>query len=302
MPVFTPRLPVRSVQLPVTRIRVTVAAALVGTLLAATVASGALAADPPDPAVVLDLGSRALIGSDVSFDVTFDNASASETGYGPYVDLRLPLGADGDDGLTFAGATYLGAPVSAIRLTADGSGCVSHPLAVDTSGQAVAVCGMDPGQSFVVLRLPFGSYTPDQPAARVVVSATLSPLADLGTALAVEASGGFQFGATAITDPATDPSITGPVTTANVTPTVFTLTKTYSGPEGETATGPNYPRQYTIAADIAPGQVITGLQLTDTLPGSIQFDSFDGSTPASTAVSTPTRPSPAGSSPGISPR
>ncbi len=294
MPVVTLRLPVRSVQLPATRIRVTTAAALVGTLLAATVASGALAADPPDPAVVLDLGSRALIGSDVSFDVTFDNASASETGYGPYVDLRLPLGADGDDGLTFAGATYLGAPVSAIRLTADGSGCVSHPLAVDTSGQAVAVCGMDPGQSFVVLRLPFGSYTPDQPAARVVVSATLSPLADLGTALAVEASGGFQFGATAITDPATDPSITGPVTTANVTPTVFTLTKTYSGPEGETATGPNYPRRYTIAADIAPGQVITGLQLTDTLPGSIQFDSFDGSTPASTAVSTPDTAIPGG--------
>ncbi len=294
MPASTPLATVRPTLLPLSRIRTAAVASLVGTILAATVFSGALAADPPNPAVVLNLGSQALIGSSVSFGVTFDNASASETGYGPYVDLRLPLGADGDDGLTFTGATYLGSPVSAIKLTADGGGCVSHPLAVDSSGQAVLVCGLDPGQSFVVLRLPFGSYTPDQPAASVVVSTTLSPLADVDAALTVRASGGFQFGATAITDPASDPTITGTITTANVTPTVFTLAKTYSGPESETATGPNYPRQYTIAADIAPGQVITGLQLTDILPGSIQFDSFDGSTPASIAVSTPDTAVPGG--------
>ncbi len=101
------------------------------------------------------------------------------------------------------------------------------------------------------------------------------------------ASGGFQFGATAVADPATDPSITGTPDTASVTPTVLTLTKTYDGPESETATGPFFPRHYTVAAEVAPGQVVTNLRLTDALPDTIQFDSFDGSTPGSTPITTP---------------
>ena len=33
----------------------------------------------------------------------------------------------------------------------------------------------------------------------------------------------------------------------------MTIAKAYSGPEDETATGPNFPRQYTITVDLAAG-------------------------------------------------
>ena len=58
-------------------------------------------------------------------------------------------------------------------------------------------------------------------------------------------------------------------------PVVYRLTKTYSGPEDETATGPNFPRQYTVTADVARGSRLTQLQLTDVLPDNVQFVSVD---------------------------
>ena len=138
------------------------------------------APDPPVPVVGISVPGAPLIGETVGIDITFSNDSASEVGYGPYVDLRLPLGADGDDGLTFADATYLGAPVARVQLVADGAGCVTHPWGVDGSGP-LHVCGMDPGQAFVALRLPFGSFTPGQPTATLHVTAQLSTFADAGT-------------------------------------------------------------------------------------------------------------------------
>jgi large repetitive protein len=275
--------------------RAATAAVLAAAFLALSVlGGGVLAADPPVPSVSVGLGGTAMIGAPVTFTVSFDNTSASDTGYGPYVDLRLPKGADGDDGLTFSGATYLGTAVTATQLTADASGCVTHPLAVDASGAHRVICGLAAGQSFVVLRLPFGSFTPDQPAVQLSVSATMSTFADAGTPLAVTAAGGFQFGATPVADPATDPSIAGATSTGSVTPSVITLTKTYSGDESETATGPQYGRQYTIAARVAPGQVVTNLDVTDVLPGTVQFESVSGSTPASTALATPSTSTPGG--------
>ncbi len=140
-----------------------VAAALVAAaLLTGSLSVPVLAADPI-PSVTLGVPSTAMIGSTVSFTVSFDNTSATDTGYGPYVDLRLPRGADLDDGLTFSGATYLGTAVTATQLVANASGCITHPYAVTTSGAALQVCGLVVGQAFVVLRLPFGSVTPSQP-------------------------------------------------------------------------------------------------------------------------------------------
>ena len=45
--------------------------------------------------------------------------------------------------------------------------------------------------------------------------------------------------------------IESPLHSATLTPVVYRLIKTYSGPENETATGPNFPRQYTVTADLA---------------------------------------------------
>jgi uncharacterized repeat protein (TIGR01451 family)/fimbrial isopeptide formation D2 family protein len=71
--------------------------------------------------------------------------------------------------------------------------------------------------------------------------------------------------------------------------TLLSLTKTYIGPEDETATGPNYPHQYRIDVDIAPGQTIANLDVTDLLPNNEAFLSVVSSSPGGASVtSTPT--------------
>jgi uncharacterized repeat protein (TIGR01451 family)/fimbrial isopeptide formation D2 family protein len=268
--------------------------------VAMLVSPGVAFAQPLPVASLTGVPGESFIGENITFTVSLDNASASATGYGPYIDLVLPkTGADGNDGLSFVGATYLGSPVTTVLLTFDGAGHATHPYARTSTGAAVIVNGT-PGNQLVVLQLPFGSFTPTQPPADVVVTAALSNLADAGTPLTILAHGGFQFGADPLDNPTSgDPSIIGSDTSASTTPTLLRLKKTYIGPEDETATGPNFPRQYLIEVDIANGQTITNLDLTDVLPSNLQFVSVTsttvhGSATATTAVSTPSTTTPGG--------
>jgi len=253
------------------------------------------------PSVALGVPGSVFIGDSFTFTVTFDNTGT--TGYGPFIDLIFPVnGADGaagtdtPDGIDFDSATYLGAPLTAVELIfpASGGGCVNHPYARETTGAFVQVCGTA-GDKLVVLQLPFGSFTPTQPAAVVTVGATLSNLADLGTPLTLRARGGFRFGNTPLDDWCCDPVILLPDTTDgsgwpndDVTPTLMTITKAYSGPEDETATGPNFPRQYTITVTIAPDQEVTDLDVTDDLPNNLAFLGVDSISPAGSVTDSPT--------------
>ena len=239
------------------------------------------------PSLSVALPASEFIGASFSFDVTFDN-TGSNTGYGPFIDLVFPYnGADGagntdtPDGLDFTGADYLGASLTSTVLTFPGAGsgptCVSHPYARDTSGNYLQVCGT-PGDKLVVILLPFGSVTPTQPPMTVTVHASLSDLADLGTGLTLRSRAGFRFGQTPLDDWCCDAVIVSNANTNSsawsgnsITPTLISVHKTYSGPEDETATGPNYPRTYTVSADIPAGQTITDLNLTDTLPDNLAY-------------------------------
>ena len=272
------------------------AAVLSPAIAALLTVPGAQGANPPNPSVSFANVSTPLIGQNVTFDIDFVNLQPSSTGYGPYVDLRLPKGADGDDGLTFSTATYLGAAVTSTSLVVPVGGCITHPYALQVSGAPVQVCGLIVGQSYIVLRMPFGSFTPGQPAATVHVTTLLSNKADAGAALDIKANGGFQFGADALNNPtAPDPSILGSVVTTTVSPTVMRITKTYNGPEDETATGANYPRSYTIRVTVAPGQTVTNLIVADSLPNNVQYVStVTPTSPVSTPVLTPSTSTPGG--------
>ena len=224
------------------------------------------------------------------FTATFKNAGTTP-GYGPYIDLALNTkGIDGavsapDDGITFQGATYLGRAVQATTLTFDANGQVQHPFAKGPDGKPLIIRASDfgsqfgPGDSLVILTLPFGSFEPEEPSATVNLSLGLSDLADVGAPLDIAAKGGFEFGNDPLNNPTSDPTIVQATpATSSLTPELFTLQKTFSGPEDETATGPNYIRQYTIAVDVADGQTITDLDITDQLPNDIQFVKLDSVT------------------------
>jgi LPXTG-site transpeptidase (sortase) family protein len=262
--------------------------------------------DPPT--VILDVPGTAMIGSNVAFTVSFDNNDPEfEVGYGPFVELRIPrTGADGagaaiDDGLgtTTISAAYMGSPIPArdfYQVTFGAGGTATHPIARNAAGTLITVSGT-PGDELVVVRLPFGSFSYEQPPAVVTLNVNLSNLADLETPLGITARGGYEFGFTPLDDwccgdpaSATLSAWTAPST---VTPTLLTLAKTYGGPadvSAETATGPNFTQQYTLAVDIAAGQVVTGLQLIDPLPDNLEYAGLDTATPGYTIIDTPATP------------
>ena len=240
------------------------------------------------PAVTINAPSDVFIGSNVNLTVSFDNTgTGSETGYGPVIDVVLPVnGIDGGaspDGLNTAGpATYLGTAITTIELTfpnaGGGTGTVNHPFFKDSAGNPLIVTG-NAGDKLVVMQLPFGSFTPDQPVAPVVLPLTMSNLADLNKPLTIKSRSGFQYGTDPLDNPASDPSLVSNSSTNSsvwtvsqaVNPVLTRLTKQNLAPESETATGPNFPRQYQIVVEVAQGQTITNFDVTDLLPPEIVY-------------------------------
>lgn len=218
------------------------------------------------------------------------------------------------DGLSLSGTpTFLGAALEHTLLTLDdtanGGLGILHPYAVDSSGDSVYISTSNPlspyfselngnytsGDQILVVELPFGSFTEDQPVANIDFQLTLSDKADLGQSLAITTLGGFRFGQDALDNPLTDPSTIGVANTAtaSIDATLAQLNKTYTGPENETATGPNFERTYRIDIDVANGQSLADVNVYDELPDNIQFVSVTGSQ-AITVESTPSTTVPGG--------
>jgi LPXTG-site transpeptidase (sortase) family protein len=253
----------------------------------------------PTTTITTTLPSEGLIGECVDFTVTFDNNGT--IGYGPFIDLVIPVtGADGanievDDGLTISvnDITYAGQPLNPAPLPATfqvSPTYINHPYAVTTGGTPVQVNppgSTIPGDGFISFLLPFGSYVYDQPPTNISITTCISSLADLNIPLTLYARGGYQYGEDPLNNPATDPSIVGSWMTSQIYPTLLTLEKTYIGPEDETATGPNYQRQYIVSADIANGQTLTDFYLEDDLPNNLQYVVFNTATPGGWSIIPP---------------
>lgn len=246
-----------------------------------------------------------LIGQDIPLTVTFDNAATNpaDIGYSPFVDIVMPATGDAppapNDGISFkpGSATYNSLPLSTTVLTFSAQGTATHPFAKNPDGTSLIVAGK-PGDQLVVVQLPFGSYGPDQPAAVIDFTGSVSPLAQPNHTYDVTATGGFQFQTDTAGNPTVNVATIGATTTDPVEPQLFRIKKTSSAPEAETATGPNFQHTYTVSMAVAPGQTVTNLQLADVLPGNVQFVSLvtatgNGATTV-TPVATPSTTVPGG--------
>lgn len=297
----------------------------------------------PVPTVTVDVPDEVLIGDTFKFKVTFTAGSA--VGFGPFVDLVIPRGgtnynaATGPcDGITFIGAEMIGInggplplttfPAAAPPCTTNPSPPVCETLSHPFTANGISSILVPPGSQLFTIKLPFGSFEPDQPPITIEVTASLSSFANDHVPLNIVARGGYQFGGDADNNPSSDlPGLsTGGVSdcttwdaSAPVTPVLFTFkvedpltnsgpcydgidngsdnlidskdpdckhAKTYIGPEDETATGPNYPRQYKITLDIAAGQTVNNLIVQDCLPNNVVFTGI-GSSTAPTPLSAP---------------
>ncbi|MBV4518841.1 VCBS domain-containing protein [Pseudomonas sp. SWRI74] len=239
-----------------------------------------LLADAAPTVTLPTAGSDVLLGDRFNFTVNFSNTSG-QTGFAPFINLAIPAtGKDGDDGVGFISASYLGQNLISHTVTFDAAGNATHPLAKDANGNFLIInasaYGMRAGDKLVVIELPFASVTNQQPVIGVQITASLSNLADTNFSdgspdLTLRASGGFQFGNDALDNPTNDPSLIQAGTAAFVVhPTVITFNETLSTPEGETATGPNYGRTLTVTVTPAPGQTLSNVIVTQPLPDNIQ--------------------------------
>lgn len=240
--------------------------------------AGLLAATPS--ATLAETTKPVLIGEDFSFAVTFDNTGAPETGFAPYIVVFVPsAGRDPDnvsntagavaqqEGITISGATYLGLPLTLLSGTlTSGSGTVATLFGDGGTAPTVAIpTGYQAGDRYYTIQLPFGSFTSGQPAIDITVNGSLGGFADVETDLPITVLGGFRFGQDALDNPGADAPILGSSTVLTVNPELYRVTTTYIGPEDETATGPNYLRGYRIDVDIAAGQTLTNLALSQIL-------------------------------------
>lgn len=233
--------------------------------------------------------ANAMLGSNFKFEVTFDNNQGTNTGFSPYLNVFFPVsGIDGStvgppyDGISFdqiLGATYFGLPITATNVytfappsgsTTPLIGNVVHPF----TGQTIT--GVT-GDQLVVIELPFGSYTKQQPPASVIVNAHVSNLADINIPLTIKVEAGFRYACSA-TGGGALPSAGVDNDSGTVTPVLFTIDKTCDDcseiePKmGETATGPNFLHHYKISVDIADGQTITNLKVSDLLPDNLAYN------------------------------
>ena len=285
----------------------------------------------PAPVVTIKESKVVSIGEDFTLKVTF--ANVGDVGYGPYVDLFLPaIGIDGEtqggpcDGITFLSAKAQFASPSAYPLPAATAG---HQI-VSLSGQpicrsAVTATKFGPppvtnisahpyaalgatlngsmnlngpnGYELVVLELPFTSYFQAQGPITIEVKLHLSDYADAGGVLSVYARGGFRYDNSTGVSPTL---VQGPFASVDITPNVVKLKKTCALPNGtpcpedETATGPSFPFNYVISADVDTGLTVNNLEVKDCLDNNLQFVSMVSVSASGNVTSTPSVNHPGG--------
>ncbi|MEQ8756576.1 MAG: FG-GAP-like repeat-containing protein [Coleofasciculus sp. G1-WW12-02] len=188
------------------------------------------------------------------------------------------------DGLHSVPLSVLGIQPILATIYLDNSGnlVVDHPYA----GTIGVPSGFNQGDTLYVIPLPQGSFTPDQPDAKLEIDVQISNLADYNQPLKLSTSGGFRLGANAVSNSQPiDPIMESndDVTENYLKPLLYRISKYYAGPENETVTGENFSKQYNISVGIAPGQTIDNLAIQDILPDNLQFKSV-----VSTSGGTPT--------------
>lgn len=228
-------------------------------------------AGSPVPTATVNVPKDEMINQDFQFSLTFDNTAVdpNHVGYAPYIDMSIPPGID------INSASYLGANVTmttagifnAGGVLENGGNPVNHPIT------NLPVAGGNAGETLYVIEMPFGSFVPDQTPATVTIDAASNKAngAVAEVPMTITATGGFALGCDPLANPGSDPPIQGSAHTDVFTPLIIDLMKESDAPEDERSTGPNFEVTYTLTVDIANGETVTDLDITDALPNSFVY-------------------------------
>ncbi|PTX97490.1 hypothetical protein DB346_21075 [Verrucomicrobia bacterium LW23] len=214
----------------------------------------------PGSADTAESDARPMINEQFQFTATFTNPSAggaTNPGYGPYIDIKTP------DGVDLQGApTYLGTALQLVQAYTT-PGTHSHAI----TGQTFTLAA---GEEFYIYELPFGSFVVDQEPLDVEFTAITNKAtesAQVGVDLEIEVGGGFRYGNT----PTGTTVIEAAVDVGTVTPKVWEVGKDVVIHEDETATGSNFHVPWQLSVDVASGEMVHDIVLTDQLPNNLMF-------------------------------
>jgi len=229
--------------------------------------------------------TQPLLGEAVNFNFNFANLGDAD-GFAPFLEVAVDTsGPDGTagglpvDGIGTPAVTAANLPLAAagsVTLVA-GQTQYTNPLTGElrTINSVFGAGRFNAGDTIYFYALPFGSFTGDPDGAgpltgqttAVTVALPTSNRADVNSPLPVSVVGGFRDNEPSLNGP----GIYGPTANTNITPQLYRLNKIYQGPESETATGPNYVRRYRLEVDVATGQVVSNLVVTDALANTMQL-------------------------------
>ncbi len=215
-----------------------------------------LPAYPQTPVAINGAPSASFAGEQFDFDVDLTNTGGP--GFGPYHRLILP------PDITFDSATYLGSGITTNNLGTFNSAS-GNQLTDPRTGSIVT--GPE-GGTLILLVLPLGSVVQGGPAITTNIYAMISTAAIVGVPLDITVQPIYELGdtATGVNGP-----IEGTARTAQVTPTVVTITKAQAVAEGERVPGPVFRFTYTLTVDVANGKSVFDLVIDDVLPINMQF-------------------------------
>jgi len=233
-----------------------------------------------DPVATVDIPGSGFINENFEFCVTADN-TGTDAGYEPYVNVFIDPGVQVNSATLMGGSvpvsTFTWDAASGAWLDASNNPLTDHPL--DPALSLPPAPGID-GTTWLLVDLPFGSYVPDQPPAKIVFDATLDPSqgAVLGQPINISAQTGFLFGEDPFNNPVADPPALGPLDSSSITPTVIIVEKesfnageNAVGAESEQATGPNNPITFELKVDLADGQTVDNIILSDLVPNDVHY-------------------------------
>ncbi|WP_343422604.1 PKD domain-containing protein [Candidatus Flexifilum breve] len=222
-------------------------------------------------------------GSPFCFTPNFTNAGTNE-GYGPYITVVR------DANLTLNSINYLGVDLTiAPYLVASGL------LPANDLIEGRAIPGTV-GQQWITVRLPIGSVETTSPAIPIQICMTSLPTAAFGVPLPINIYPGYEFGdtPTGANGPISNLNDRGPMdNSGSFTPILVTFDKSNTLPESEVVPscypappvgaagqpgpdcaappGVQWPYEYILAIELAPGQTLTTNVFTDTLDSAFEF-------------------------------